>query len=65
MIRRLATSTRGLRKFGGRLFAMGHGLLSDCDVQPGCVEMRIALAQAAFVGAPIVIIAILFMAVLP
>ncbi|WP_370176279.1 hypothetical protein [Sphingobium abikonense] len=65
MIRRLAATTHGLRQFGGRLFVMGQALISDRDVQPGRVEVRIALAQAAFVGAPIVIIAILFMAVLP
>jgi hypothetical protein len=48
-----------------RLASTGRRLLSDRDVQDGVVEFRIALAQALLIGAPIVLISIGIMAVLP
>lgn len=48
-----------------RLFAAAHRLLSDSDVREGHVEMRIALAQAAMIGVPLILIALGFMAAMP
>ena len=65
MIPGVATAARGLRRLGTRVFAWGEALVSDRHVELGCVEVRIALTQAALIGAPIAFIAVLFMAVLP
>jgi hypothetical protein len=48
-----------------RLIVTARALVSDRNVQSGQVEMRIALAQAALVGVPVVLIGLAFMAVLP
>ncbi|MFY9350088.1 MAG: hypothetical protein WBL20_14365 [Sphingobium sp.] len=47
------------------LAQIGRSLLSDRHVELGAVEFRIALAQAIFVGAPIILVGIIIMAALP
>lgn len=48
-----------------RFMAAAHRLLSDGDVRDGHVELRIALAQAALIGVPLILIGLGLMAALP
>ena len=66
MIARLALRARGtIGRVADRFVAAADYLLSDRHSERGLVEIRLALAQAAFVGAPFVMLAILFWTVLP
>lgn len=48
-----------------RLIMIARCWLSDADVQASRVEIRIALAQAATIGVPILLIAVGLMAAMP
>jgi len=48
-----------------RLYALARRWFSDSDVQPGFVEMDIALRQAALIIGPLLVLGIGILAVLP